>query len=310
MRIVLSGVCGNSREIGRAIAERLSLPYYKTDVTFFHDTEMQVCLPVKELKLNATPMKELKDMDVVYVQTTIPAQNHCLIELFMAVGNIKQRGAAKLTAVVPYLAYARQDKEFSPGQTISNKVIGMAMKALGVDQLITVDVHFNRDVGEYTYEGIKAYNATAAGALAKYVRDELEMNSPKIVIPDVGHKPIVEFITPVLGRDVIFGSKERKGENEVIITFPEEDFNGKSVVIFDDMISSGTTSVETAEYLKKRGANKVILAVTHALCINNAREKLLDAGIDKIVATDSIPKEDSVVSIAPIIADAMEKWSF
>jgi ribose-phosphate pyrophosphokinase len=310
-RIVLSGVCGNSGEIGRAIAKRLDLPYYETDVRIFGDTEILVRLPVEKLEPNLQPMKEFKGIDVIYVQSTIPEQNRCLLELFMAVDTIKQRGAARLTVVVPYLAYVRQDKEFAPGQALSSKVIGKAMKALGVDQLLTVDVHFNRQVGEYMYEGIKAFNATAARALAKYVKDDLRIESPRIVIPDFGHKPVVEIITAVLGNDVTFGSKDRRGENEVVITFPEEeDFNGKTVVIFDDMIGTGTTSIETVKNLKLRGASKVILAVTHTLYINNAREKLLDAGIDKIVATDTIPKEDSVVSIAPIIVDAMKKWGF
>lgn len=308
MQVVFGGSCGDSRDIGKEIAERLDLPFYETEKREFRDTEMLVRLPVEKLEHKGQRQEELKGMDVIYVQSTAPAQSEHLIELFLTVENIKRRGARRLILLVPYLAHARQDKEFNLGEVISKDVIGKILKSLGVDRLFTVDVHFNREVGEYTYEGIKAYNVTAAGALAEYIRDKLEITSPKILIPDYGHKPIAEFITPILGDDIIFGKKERIGETEVSITFSEtEDFNGRAAVIFDDMISSGTTCVRAAEYLKKRKASEVILAVTHTLYINKARDKLLTAGIDKIIATNSIPKEDSVVSVAPIFADAIVK---
>ena len=308
MQIILGGNCGNSKEIAEAIAKRLGLPFYRTEIKEFRDTELLVRIPVENIEHAGPPKKEFRDMDVIYVQSTAPAQSKHLLELFLTAESIKRRGARTLTLVVPYLAHARQDKEFTPGEVISNRVIGKIMRSLGVDRLFTVDVHFNREVGEYTYEGISAYNVTAAGALAKYIRDELGITSPEIFIPDLGHKPIAEFITPILGDDLIFGRKERRGETEVQITFTGgEDINGKPAVIFDDMISTGTTCIATAQYIKKRKASKVILAVTHTLYLNEARDKLLSAGIDKIVATDTIPKEDSVVSVAPTIADAIER---
>jgi len=311
MRIVFGGSCGNSQYIGKTIAQELSIPFYEIETKVFRDTEMLVRLPVEKLDISKPPMEELEGMDVIYVQSTAPAQSQHLIELFLTVENIKRREAKKLILVVPYLAHARQDKEFVRGEAISNQVIGKIMKNLGVDYLLTVDVHFNREVGEYIYEGINAYNVTAAGALARYIRDELGIISPKIIIPDYGHKPIAEFITPILGDDITFGRKVRKGESKVTIVFPEkEDLKGRTVVIFDDMISTGTTSVATAENLKRSNASKIVLAVTHTLYMNNARDKLLRAGIDKIVATDTIPKEDSIISVAPIIADAIVRWGF
>lgn len=309
MRVVFGGSCGNSKDIGKTIAQELSIPFYEIETKVFRDTEMLVRLPVEKLDISKPPMEELEGMDVIYVQSTARPQSQHLIELFLTVENIKRRKAKKLILVVPYLAYARQDKEFIPGEAISSQVIGKIMKNLGVDYLFTIDVHFNREVGDYLYEGINAYNVTATGALARYIRDELGIISPKIIIPDYGHKPIAEFITPILGDDITFGRKVRKGESEVIITFPEkEDFKGKVTVIFDDMISSGTTCIKTAEYLKKRGASRVILAVTHTLYVNGARDRLLSNGVDKIIATDTILKEDSVISIAPILANAIREF--
>lgn len=323
MRVVFGGSCGNSQDIGKTIAQKLSIPFYEIETKVFPDGETFVRLPVEELDNSKPPRArgaELEGMDVIYVQstqsttksttkpTTKPQSQH-LIELFLTVENIKRRKAKKIILIVPYLAHARQDKEFKRGEAISNQVIGKIMKHLGVDYLFTIDVHFNREVGKYLYEGINAYNVTATGTLARYIRDELGIISPKIIIPDHGHKPIVEFITPILGDDITFGKKVRNSESEVIITFPEkEDFKGKVTVIFDDMISSGTTCIKTAEYLKRRGASKVILAVTHTLYINSARDRLLCSGVDKIVATDTILKEDSVISIAPLLANAIEKW--
>ncbi len=310
MRIVFGGNCGNSSEIGEAIAKRLNLPFFRVEQETFRDTEMLIRLPVEKISPSGEPKKELKGIDVLYVQSTAPLQSEHLIELFLTVENIKRREAESLTLVVPYLAHARQDKEFNRGETISNKVIGKIMESLGVDKLITVDVHFHREVGKYNYEGIESFNATATGALAKYIRNNMGITSPKIIIPDFGHKPIVEFITPILGHDVEFGKKMRTGETDVSIAFSGEDLNGRPAVIFDDMVSGGMTCITTAKYLKKKKAGKVILAVTHTLYINDARNKLLNAGIDRIVATDTIKKEDSVVNIAPVIADAIEKSGF
>lgn len=311
MRIVLGGNCGNSKEIAEAIAKRLGLPFYGTEVREFGDSELLVRIPVGNIEHAGPPKKEFKDMDIIYVQSTAPSQSRHLLELFLTAESIKRRGARTLTLVVPYLAHARQDQEFTPGEVISKRVIGKIMKSLGVDRLFTVDVHFNREVGEYDYEGVSAYNITAAGALAKYIRDELGITSPKIFIPDLGHKPIVEFITPILGDDLVFGRKKRAGETEVNITFTgREDVNGKPAVIFDDMISTGTTCIATVRFIKKSEASRVILAVTHTLNLNRARDRLLNAGADEIIATDAIPNEDSVVSVAPIIADAIERSNF
>lgn len=311
MRIVFGGSCGNSSKIGESIAKKLGLSFLKTEVKHFRDTEMLVRLPVERLDSRGLLGRELADYDVIYVQSTAPAQSKHLIELFLTVESIKHRGANSLTVVVPYLAHARQDKEFNPGEVISKNVIGKMLRSLGVDYLFTIDVHFHREVGEYVYEGIRAYNATATGALAEYIRDKLKIASPKILIPDYGHKPITEWIIPILGNDIMFGKKDRRGETEVSIVFSEnEDLSGRPAVIFDDMISSGTTCIAAAKYLKRMKATKVILAVTHTLYINGARANLLAAGIDKIVATDSIPKRDSVVHVGPIIADSIEQAHF
>lgn len=310
MRILFGGNCGNSSEIGQAVAKRLNLPFYQVEKKIFRDTEMLVRLPVEEINPNSEPQKELKGIDVYYVQSTAPMQSEHLIELFLTVENIKRRKAKSLTLIVPYLAHARQDQEFTRGEAISSKIIVKTMRSLGVDRLITVDVHFHREVGKYNYEGIESFNATATGALAEYVKNELGGKSPKIIIPDFGHKPIVEYITPFLGHDVEFGKKVRRGETDVTIDFSGENLDQKPVVIFDDMVSGGITCVRTAEYLRGKNAGQVFLAVTHTLYINDARNKLLNAGIDRIVATDTIKKEDSVVGIAPVIVGAIEQSGF
>lgn len=309
-RILIGGNCGNSSKIGQAISERLNLRFYKAEKRIFRDTEMLIRLPVEEINPEGELQKELKGIDVYYIQSTAPMQSEHLIELFLTVENIKRREAKSLTLIVPYLAHARQDKEFTRGEAISSKMVGKTMRSLGVDRLITVDVHFHREVGKYNYEGMESFNASATKALAEYVRRELGGKSPKIIIPDFGHKPIVEYITPILGHDVEFGKKIRSGEADVTIDFSGEDLGGKPAVIFDDMVSGGKTCVTAAEYLREKNAGQVILAVTHTLYINDARNKLLNAGIDKIVATDTIKKEDSVVCIAPVIADAIEKSGF
>lgn len=310
--IVFAGSCGSSKLIGENVAKILGLPFNEVETKTFPDTEMLVRLPIEKIQGRGPPQKELKGMDVIYIQSTAPAQSQHLIELFLTVENIKRRGVHKLIVVVPYLAHARQDKEFTPGETISNKVIGKILKNLGVDHLITIDVHFHRKIGHYTYEGIESYNATAARALAEYITYKLGINNPQVLIPDEGHKPIIKAITPILGKDLIIGSKKRLGDKEVYISFPEKNIEGKDTVIFDDMISTGTTCVKAAQYLKKSGAKRIILAATHALYVDHgaARRKLFEAGVERIVTTNTIPQEDSVVDVAPIIVDALKSSGF
>ncbi|MHA1852056.1 MAG: ribose-phosphate diphosphokinase [Candidatus Heimdallarchaeaceae archaeon] len=320
---IFAGSGLNSRQIAQNIAGIMGLPYIELSTRVFPDSEILVRIPVEKV--------DVKEKHIIYVQSTAPKwetkrttqsmwipQSQSLMELFLTLDTIKEKKAKTIDVVIPYLAHARQDKEFRKGEVVSTRAIAKILKCLGADRIFTVDIHAHRETGWFffgqtkDFPGVKAYNITAARALAEYVRDNLKIQSPIVIIPDEGHRPIAEKIKDILEpEDVVFLYKKRLSPTEVkLLHVKKIDLKGKNVVIFDDMISTGRTIAKAAMFAKKNGAKNVVVAVTHTLYIKDARSTLLKAGVDRIVATDTVPSEDSVVPIAPIIAKALREIIF
>jgi ribose-phosphate pyrophosphokinase len=135
------------------------------------------------------------------------------------------------------------------------------------------------------------------------------MESPIVIIPDKGHAPIAEKIKNVLlPEDTVVLHKRRiSGEIVEMDRIEVSDIEGRNVVIFDDMISTGGTIVKAAGRVKEKGAKSIVVAVTHALYLSGARERILGAGVSRIITTDTIPNEDSVVPVAPVIAESLKE---
>jgi len=314
--VVFAGSGLGSKNIAEDITKILELRLSKLHTHLFPDREIRVRIPVKDVE----------GKHVLYVQSTAPKreniwkapQSQSLVELFLTLDAFKEKGAKTVDVVVPYLTGARQHKEFKKGESVSTRTIAKILRNLGIFRLFTVDVHSHRRPGFFflgrtrNFGGVKGYNITAAKALASYIKDNLETRSPVVVIPDKGHVPIADEIREIIVPDeIVFMKKKRLGgENVRFKLLGELDLKGKDVVIFDDMISTGRTLVGASRLARKRGATTVLVAVTHTLYVKRAREQLLGSGVDRIVATDTIPKEDSVVPIAPIIAESLKKILF
>lgn len=314
--VVLAGSGLNSTKIAKGIAERLTIRYSNLEASTFPDSEIYVRVPVKDVT----------GKHIIYVQSTAPKeqkqkgkeripQSQSLMELFLTLDTFKEKKAKMVDIIVPYFAHARQDKEFNTGEIISTRTIAKMLKGLGINRLFTVDVHAHRETGAYQFGrwknflGVQAYNITAARALARYIKNDLGIQSPIVIIPDEGHRPIAEKIKDILTPEtVIFLYKKRISAKLVRFKRVETlNLKGKDVVIFDDMISTGTTVINASEFAMDKGARNVVVAVTHTLYINDARKRLLKTGVSEIVATDTIPGKDSHVPIAPIIAGSLKE---
>ena len=324
--VVVGGSSNNSLEVARGIARLLELEdAVKVNRTNFADHDAYV-------RISTDSGLKLEGAHVIYVQTTAPGKSDHLLELLLTVDALVQQKVDFLDLVIPYLANARQDKVFLPGEAVSARAILKAITAQGVDRLWTIDVHFWRDVGDIDFAklqwgpllslgGPQMVNLTAADDLAEYIRKKLGVHKPIVAIPDKGQRPLrtrLENFFNLADNDVVLFDKKRVGYDVSLslasgTILPK--LTKREVVIFDDVMSTGITIAKVASWLKANGAEDVTLACTHVIDTvhegKNTRDRLLEAGVSRIVTTDSIgherPITEHIVPVAPIFARALTK---
>ena len=295
-KVIFGGTCSNSSKIAEELTRALDANLGRLQVMRFPDEETYVRV-----------LDDVKGKHVIYVQSTAPPQDTCLVELFITLDTLRRLKAKRVDVIVPYLAYARQDKEFNKGEAISARTVAKILDAVDVDRLYTLDVHLYRRLGPFSLYGVKAYNLSAGRALASYVKSNLGIEAPATIIPDRGHTPLANMIRDIVGDDFVFLRKKRKtGWEYPKIYEKTADLEGKDVVIFDDILGTGGTVLRATQFALSKGARKVVVAVTHALFLNNVRGRLRDAGVSQVVTTDSILQPESVIPIAPIIAEYLK----
>ncbi|MGD0029320.1 MAG: ribose-phosphate diphosphokinase [Candidatus Bathyarchaeia archaeon] len=285
MKIVLGP---SSKQLGEKIADLLRAEEVPVAFKNFPDGESYVRLE-----------GNVQEEEAVIVQTTSPPQDSRLIQLALMADAAKRNGARKIRAVVPYLAYARQDKIFLPGEALSIEAIANMLRVAGVDNLLTVNVHQEKVLSKFPFP---AETVSAIPLLAEYFKHR-GFEGAFAVAPDEGATYIAEQAERVLKGG--FGCLEKQRDRytgQVSIEKRSLEAKGKTVIIFDDIISSGGTIVAAAKILKELGAEKIYSSCVHPLLIGDAEKRILDAGVEEIVGTDSVPCHVSKVSLAPLIA--------
>jgi len=246
----------------------------------------------------------VKNEETVIVQTTSPPQDARLLQLAFIADAAKRQGAKKITAVVPYLAYARQDKVFLQGEAVSIETIAKMLKAAGIDSLITVNVHQAKVLDKFPFP---AKTVSAISPLAEHFKQR-GFSGAFALAPDSGALWLVEEAKNVLGGECGYLEKHRDRYTGQVTTEKKSlNVKGTIVIIFDDIISTGGTIVLAAKIMRELGASNVYAACVHPLLIGDAEKKIMEAGVKEIVGTDSVPSHVSKVSIAPLIADALTK---
>lgn len=277
----------------RRLADAAGLPLSLYQQHRFPDRELKLTLP-----FSAAVPTQL----VLYRSLNDP--NEKLIELLLIARHARALGINKIWLVAPYLAYMRQDIAFNPGEIVSQKIIGRFLAEL-FDGVLTVDPHLHRinHLSEAIVSGV-AIALSGAPRLAELVATECRQ--PLLIGPDAESEQWVALAGAQIGCDYAVCTKVRSGDKQVKIMLPDVSVSGRSVVLMDDVASSGHTLAEAAKLLLGAGAASVDVAVTHALFAGEALALIKAAGVNRIWSTDCIAHPSNAISMAPVLAKALK----
>jgi ribose-phosphate pyrophosphokinase len=277
----------SAKNVAENLANRLRQPLLHTIYKRFPDDEFYVRV-----------LDDIAGKDVVIVQTAYPDPK--IVELLLMQDAVHDAGAKKITVVLPYFGYSRQDKKFEEGEAISARAIAEHI-SLHADCVITVDPHKEHILKFFT---VPAYSCSAVSTIAQHLK---EKNIDFVLAPDKGAKERAKETAKLINCEYDYLEKTRIDGATVKITPKKLDAQGKNVAIIDDIISTGDTMANSIKELKKQGAKTVLIACTHGLFIGGAKEKLLTADCDEIISTDTIETDFSKVSVAECIATTILK---
>ncbi len=275
---------------GRRLADALGLPFALVDIHRFPDGESKVTLPA--------PLPEQ-----VVICRSLDQPNDKLVELMLCAATARQLGARQVVLVAPYLCYMRQDIAFHPGEAVSQQIVGRFL-ADQFDAVITVDPHLHRiERLEQAIPRGQAVALTAAPAMTEFLAHHTE--NPLLIGPDAESEQWVRGIAEPAGLEFAVATKERLGDRSVRTRLPDLNYEGRTIVLVDDMASTGRTLIAVASQLKFRGAVAIHCLVTHALFADDTTRLLHEAGIDNIWSADSVGHPSNVIHLAPQLAGAV-----
>ena len=297
-------VAGNSNiPLSRSIAKYLKVPLVKATIKKFPDKE-----------IFAEIQENVRGEDVYVVQSTsFPANDH-VMELLIIIDALKRGSAKRISAIIPYYGYARQDRKSGPRTPISAKLVANLVSVAGANRALMVDLHAGQIQGFFD---IPTDNLFAAPVFIEDIKKNFNMNSTIIVSPDVGGVVRARAIAKRLETElaIIDKRREKAGISEVMNIIG--DVNNKNCILIDDICDTAGTLTNAALALKNKGAKSVCAYITHGIFSNPAIDRIKNSPIDKMIITDSIqPKEEiknsdkiEVLTIAPLIGEAIDRIS-
>ena len=292
--IVIGG--STSESLASKVGQELHLKAGGLEIRRFPDGE-------KYLRV----LDNVKDENVVVIQSIHHAPDELIFEYLLLVGTLKDLGARRVTGVIPYFGYARQDERFKPGEALTFRIVSKLMESVGTDEIYTIDMHQHRVLKSSEVFKIPSHNLSAMPLLADYVRKTGVVQKPLVIGPDAEAEQWAKLAAEQLNTDYDVFEKKRLGDDRVEIRPRKSSAKDRDVLMVDDIISTGGTIVEAAKILVQQGANKIAVACTHPILASGALDKIRAAGVKSIVGTDTVPSEISKVSVAPLIAQQIRK---
>ena len=252
--------------------------------------------------------ESIRGCDVFVIQSACKSPDEAYMELFIMIDAIRRASAERITAVIPYYGYARQDRKDKPRVPITASLVAKLIEAAGADRVLCLDLHAAQIQG---YFDIPVDHLHASPVFIKYLRG-LNLPNPIVVSPDTGGVKTANWYSKRLGTGIGFVAKERRSGSDVEALNFVGDVAGKDVIMIDDMTSTCGTLVAAANILKAHGATSIRAAVSHAMLSEKGLKKLAESPICELIATDSIPMGDeikdypvTVLSVGELIGDAI-----
>jgi ribose-phosphate pyrophosphokinase len=284
--------------LAQKIADYLGVSLGSAQITRFQEGEIWV--KIKE---------HVRGDDVFVVQPTCPPPNENLMELLIMIDALRRASAARITAVMPFYGYARQDRKDQPRVPITAKLVANLLVASGVNRVLTLDLHAQQIQGFFD---IPLDHLYASPVIVKYLKEK-QLQNPVVVSPDTGGLKMAHAYAQMLDAGLAIVAKERKGPTEVEAFSLVGDVKGKTAILVDDLTTTAGTLCAAASFVKRNGATKVYAAVTHAVLAPVGIERLKKSDISELVVTDSVPIPDgsglplTVLSVAELFGEAIRR---
>lgn len=293
----------SNRPVAKAIAESLGLPLGKSDVSTFSDGEIAVSLH-----------ESVRGSDCFIVQSTCEPVNNNIMELLIMIDAMKRASAARITAVVPYFGYARQDRKAKARDPISAKLVADLITTAGADRVLTMDLHAPQIQGFFN---IPVDHLVGAPLLASFLREKIGNNAEEYVVvsPDLGSVTRARNFATRIGCPLAIIDKRRQKANVSEVMNIIGDVKGKKVILVDDMIdTAGTLCNAATAIIEKGGAVEVNACATHAVLSGPAIERIANSPIKELILLDTVPLSEekmldkfTILPVAPVFAEAIER---
>ncbi len=292
---------GNSNKVlAKEIADFLDISVGDAMVSTFSDGEIMV-------QIN----ENVRGADVFVIQSTCMPVNHNIMELLLMIDALKRASAGRITAVIPYYGYARQDKKVLPRVPISSRLVADLITTAGADRVLTVDLHAGQIQGFFD---IPVDHLYAAPVLSAYVKKKY-LNDIVIVSPDAGGVERARAFAKRLSASLAIIDKRREKANESQVMNVIGNVRKKDAILFDDMVDTAGTMTQAVSALKEKGAKKIIAACTHAVLSGPALDRINSSELVEMIVTNTIPtykkqrkcKKLTVLSVAPLLGEAIRR---
>lgn len=295
-------ITGNANpELAKKVSDYLQIPLTETTVSTFSDGEIMV-----QIKEN------VRGSDAFVIQPTCTPVNHNIMELLLIIDALKRASAGRITAVIPYYGYARQDRKVQPRVPISSKLVANLITVAGANRVLAIDLHAGQIQGFFD---IPVDHLLATPVILEYLKRNDLINNIIVVSPDAGGAERARAFAKKINAPLAIVDKRRDAPNISKVMHVIGDVKDKDALLIDDMIDTAGTVTQAAEALKEKGAKRVFAACTHAVLSGPAIDRLNSSVLEKLIVTDTIPLADKkekcpkieVLTVAHLLGEAIKR---